>query len=145
MGILSLLDEESLFPRATDQTFLNKLNTQFDSKHPKYIKPRFSKSAFGLGHYAGDVEYEATNWLDKNKDPLQEDLKACMKKSSFELISGLFSSNITGIGEVEDPSKRTKGANFVTVAAQYKVPVKGAAYKMTHTHCTYFCRSNSES
>jgi len=37
MGILSLLDEESLFPKATDQSFVNKLHAQFDSKaHSKY-------------------------------------------------------------------------------------------------------------
>lgn len=73
MGILALLDEESLFPKATDLTFVNKLHGQFDSKnHPKYMKPRFSKTAFGIAHYAGDVEYETALWLDKNKDPLQE-------------------------------------------------------------------------
>jgi len=71
MGILSLLDEESLFPKATDLTFVNKLHAQFNAKgHPKYIKPRFSKTAFGVSHYAGDVEYETAQWLDKNKDPL---------------------------------------------------------------------------
>lgn len=74
MGILSLLDEESLFPKATDTTFVNKLHAQFDAKsHSKYMKPRFSKTAFGVSHYAGDVEYETANWLDKNKDPLQVD------------------------------------------------------------------------
>jgi len=46
MGILALLDEESLFPRATDTTFLNKLHQQFASKHSKYVQPRFSKTAF---------------------------------------------------------------------------------------------------
>jgi len=51
MGILALLDEESLFPKATDTTFLNKLNSQFAQKgHPKFIKPRFSKTAFGISH-----------------------------------------------------------------------------------------------
>ena len=124
MGVLSLLDEESLFPKATDQSFVNKLHAQFDGKaHPKYQKPRFSKTAFGISHYAGDVEYETQYWLDKNKDPLQDDIQSCMKKSSDAVISLLFTVNITGIGEVDDNRKRGKGAAFITVAAQYKVRI----------------------
>jgi len=122
MGILALLDEESLFPKATDTTFLNKLHQQFASKgHPKYIQPRFSKTAFGVSHYAGDVEYETAGWLEKNKDPLQEDLITCMKKSDHILVTTLFTENLTGVGEIEDPkARRGKGANFVTVGGQHK-------------------------
>ncbi len=87
MGILALLDEESLFPKATDITFVNKLHSQFDGKnHPKYQKPRFSKTAFGISHYAGDVEYETIFWLDKNKDPLQDDLQTCFKVNIYIYI-----------------------------------------------------------
>jgi len=119
MGILSLLDEESLFPKATDTTFLNKLNTQFAQKgHPKFIKPRFSKTAFGISHYAGDVEYETQYWLDKNKDPLQEDIQACLKRSSLDLVRYLFENNLTGVGEVGQ--SRGKGVNFITVAQAHK-------------------------
>ncbi len=121
MGILSLLDEESLFPKATDITFVNKLHSQFNAKgHPKYIKPRFSKTAFGVSHYAGDVEYETAQWLDKNKDPLADDLVSTFSKSSQNLIAELFLENITGVGFVEEKGKRGKGANFITVASQYK-------------------------
>jgi len=110
MGILALLDEESLFPKATDQTFVNKLHSQFDTKnHPKYQKPRFSKTAFGISHYAGEVEYETLFWLDKNKDPLQDDLQTCFKKSGNPLISFLFTENITGVGEVNDPNSNRRG------------------------------------
>lgn len=120
MGILALLDEESLFPKGTDTTFLNKLHAQFNDKgNAKYIKPRFSKTAFGIAHYAGDVEYEVADWLVKNKDPLQEDLQSCMKKSENNMIASLFLENLTGVGEVSD-LKRGKGVNFITVASQYK-------------------------
>jgi myosin heavy subunit len=65
--------------------------------------------------------------LDKNKDPLQEDLQTAMKKSTVPLVASLFLENITGIGEVDDgKGKRSKGVNFVTVAAQYKVQWKEA-------------------
>ena len=38
MGILSLLDEVCLFPKATDQSFVEKLVTNHHN-HPKYIVP----------------------------------------------------------------------------------------------------------
>jgi myosin heavy subunit len=74
-------------------------------------------------HNIGDVEYETTHWLEKNRDPLQDDLQTCCKKSTISLVSALFSENLTGVGEVDDPhaKKRGKGVNFVTVASQYKV------------------------
>jgi len=136
MGILALLDEESLFPRATDTTFLNKLHQQFDAKgHPKYLKPRFSKTAFGVAHYAGDVEYEVAGWLEKNKDPLQEDLITCMKKSDSQLVATLFTQNLTGVGEVDDPkARRGKGANFVTVGGQHKEQLLQLMATLGSTH-----------
>jgi len=134
MGILALLDEESLFPKGTDTTFLNKLHAQFDAKsHPKYMKPRFSKTAFGISHYAGDVEYEAYQWIDKNKDPLQDDLQTCMKKSTVDMVSYLFVENITGIGEVSDVKRRGKGVNFITVATQYKEQLHGLMTTLSST------------
>ena len=39
MGILPMLDEECIMPKATDATFLSKLNGIHQGKHPKYQKP----------------------------------------------------------------------------------------------------------
>jgi len=99
--------------------------------HPKFIKPRFSKTAFGISHYAGNVEYETLYWLDKNKDPLQDDLQTCMKRSEIALIAFLFENNITGIGEVGQ--QRGKGVNFVTVANQYKEQLQKLIDKLYST------------
>lgn len=55
MGILSLLDEECWFPKATDKSFVEKMNREH-CKNSKYIKSDFrSKSDFFLRHYAGTV------------------------------------------------------------------------------------------
>lgn len=68
IGILSYLDEECVMPCATDETLLNKLKTiRSVEKHP--FKPSFK-----LKHYAGHVEYEVKDWLDKNKDVHSESL-----------------------------------------------------------------------
>lgn len=55
MGILALLDEECVFPKATDKTFVEKLLAQHSS-HPKFQKPDFRADAdFSLIHYADKV------------------------------------------------------------------------------------------
>lgn len=60
MGILSILEEESMFPKATDQTFVEKLNNNHLGKSAPYLKPKPPKPGcqaahFAIGHYAGNV------------------------------------------------------------------------------------------
>ena len=55
MGILSLLDEECWFPKATDKSYVEKLCREH-IKNAKFSKPDFrSKADFILNHYAGEV------------------------------------------------------------------------------------------
>jgi len=57
MGILSLLDEECWFPKATDKTYVEKLHKEH-LKNTKYKKPDFrSAASFSIVHYAGTVSY----------------------------------------------------------------------------------------
>lgn len=62
MGILSILEEESMFPKATDKTFEDKLNANHMGKSPNFRKPAIPKPGcpaghFALAHYAGVVSY----------------------------------------------------------------------------------------
>lgn len=65
MGILSILEEESMFPKATDQTFVEKLNNNHLGKSAPYLKPKPPKPGcqaahFAIGHYAGNVSISET-------------------------------------------------------------------------------------
>lgn len=60
MGILSILEEECMFPKATDMTFKAKLYDHHLGKSPNLQKPRPDKKRkyeahFELVHYAGVV------------------------------------------------------------------------------------------
>lgn len=60
MGILSILEEESMFPKATDATFVEKLNNNHLGKSAPFLKPKPPKPGcqaahFAIGHYAGNV------------------------------------------------------------------------------------------
>ena len=55
VGILALLDEECWFPKATDKTFVQKLEKE-PTGFAKYQKPDFRSNAdFRIVHYAGLV------------------------------------------------------------------------------------------
>ena len=52
--MFALLDEESKFPKATDDSLVNKFHSHCKT-HSRYIKPRGNDISFGINHYAGKV------------------------------------------------------------------------------------------
>ena len=70
-GLFTMLDEEIIVPKGTDQTFLKKINEEHGrNKNERFKQILTSPTKFGIHHYAGAVEYEVDNFLDKNKDTL---------------------------------------------------------------------------
>ena len=96
MGIFSILEEECMFPKATDTSFKNKLYDQHLGKSNNFQKPKPAKGKaeahFSLVHYAGTVDYNITGWLEKNKDPLNETVVGLYQKSSLKTLALLFAS-----------------------------------------------------
>ncbi|KAM9965453.1 hypothetical protein ACTFIW_005269 [Dictyostelium discoideum] len=117
LGILSLLDEESRFPQATDLTYLDKLHTNHE-KHPYYEKPRRSKNTFVVKHYAGEVHYDTQGFLDKNKDTVSDDLSSLLQGSKSKFIIELFTPPREEGGDDSDKGrekkKSTAGQTFKT-------------------------------
>lgn len=90
MGILALLDEQCLFPKATDKSLVEKLLVNH-SKHPKFVVPEMrAKSDFAVIHYAGRVDYSADQWLMKNMDPLNENVVALFQNSSDPFVVSIW-------------------------------------------------------
>ncbi|KAF1568032.1 Myosin heavy chain, skeletal muscle, adult, partial [Eudyptes schlegeli] len=96
MGIFSILEEECMFPKATDTSFKNKLYDQHLGKSGNFQKPKPVKGKaeahFSLIHYAGTVDYNITGWLEKNKDPLNETVIGLYQKSSLKTLALLFAN-----------------------------------------------------
>eukprot|EP00741_Cyanophora_paradoxa_P005762 tig00000113_g5584.t1 len=92
VSILSLLDDESQFPRGADETLLHKLHENL-SRQKCYVKPRRdADKSFVVTHYAGDVTYEAEGFVDKNKDTVHIDLVRAMQTSKCDIVSLLFAA-----------------------------------------------------
>lgn len=90
MGIFALLDEQCLFPKATDKSLVEKL-IQNHETHPKFIVPDMrAKSDFAVTHYAGRVDYSADKWLVKNMDPLNDNVVALMQNSNDPFVTGIW-------------------------------------------------------
>ncbi|CAF0736150.1 unnamed protein product [Rotaria sordida] len=100
LGIFALLDEETRFPKANDESLVQKFHSHCKN-HPRYIRPRGNETAFGIHHYAGKVVYDARGFLEKNRDNLSANLMECMEKSGIELIGYLFtiSDDTTSISD----------------------------------------------
>ncbi|XP_012254783.1 myosin heavy chain, muscle isoform X9 [Athalia rosae] len=131
MGILSILEEESMFPKATDKTFEEKLNNNHLGKSPNFLKPKPPKPGqqaahFAIGHYAGNVPYNITGWLEKNKDPLNDSVVDQYKKSSNKLLVEIFADHPgqSGGGDAGGGGGKggrgKKGGGFATVSSSYR-------------------------
>ena len=59
MGLLAILEEETMFPKASDKSFEDKLKENLLGKSPVFLKKQpgsKDKSAhFAIAHYAGEI------------------------------------------------------------------------------------------
>ncbi|XP_049717460.1 myosin-2 [Elephas maximus indicus] len=141
MGIFSILEEECMFPKATDMSFKNKLYEQHLGKSANFQKPKVVKGRteahFALIHYAGVVDYNINGWLDKNKDPLNDTVVALYQKSSMKTLALLFSGAQTGDAESGAPVKKggkKKGSSFQTVSALFRENLNKLMTNLRSTH-----------
>jgi len=126
MGIWAILEEESLFPKATDKSFEEKLKASL-GKLPVFLKPqsKTDKNAhFAISHYAGIVSYNVTSWLEKNKDPVNDSIVEIMKSTSkcplLVLLWEDHPGQPTSTPKGEEKKKKKKGGGK-TVSSVYLV------------------------
>uniref|UniRef100_A0A5B7AQU0 Putative myosin-9 n=1 Tax=Davidia involucrata TaxID=16924 RepID=A0A5B7AQU0_DAVIN len=113
-GIVALLDEACMFPKSTHETFANKLYQTFKN-HKRFVKPKLSRTDFTISHYAGEVQYQSDQFLDKNKDYVvaeHQDL-LCASKCSF--VAGLFP---------HIPEETTKSSKFSSIGSRFKLQLQ---------------------
>ncbi|XP_077299658.1 unconventional myosin 61F isoform X2 [Arctopsyche grandis] len=100
-GIIAFMDEECLRPGVpTDLSFLAKMNKHLAS-HDHFIghmkadlktQKSMGRDEFCLVHYAGDVTYNVTGFLEKNNDLLFRDLREVMSQSTNSIVAKCFSN-----------------------------------------------------
>ncbi|XP_061219987.1 myosin heavy chain, skeletal muscle, adult-like isoform X2 [Neopsephotus bourkii] len=141
MGIFSILEEECMFPKATDTSFKNKLYDQHLGKSNNFQKPKPAKGKveahFSLVHYAGTVDYNITGWLEKNKDPLNETVIGLYQKSSVKTLALLFANYGGADADAGGGGKKggkKKGSSFQTVSALFRENLNKLMTNLRSTH-----------
>merc|ERR1719259_651446 len=144
MGLWAILEEESLFPKATDKSFEEKLKASL-GKLPIFLKPqsKTDKNAhFALSHYAGIVSYNVTGWLEKNKDPVNDTVVEIFKStSSCALLVHLWADHPgqPTTAPKDEGKKKKKGGGGKTVSSVYLVSL-GELMNTLHTCDPHFVR-----
>ncbi|XP_048420103.1 myosin-2 isoform X3 [Pyrus x bretschneideri] len=126
-GLLSVLDEESNFPKANDLTLANKfkqhLNANSCFKEEK-------GSTFSIRHHAGEVLYDTSGFLKKNRDRLPSVFVQLLSSCRCRLLQLFISKELKQFQKPEndsyqidalDPSKSSAGIDF-----------KGQLFKLLH-------------
>jgi len=131
MGILAMLEEECIVPKATDKTYLEKMMGKHLGKHKSFGKPKPAKKGkpeahFEVHHYAGTVGYNVTGWLFKNKDPVNEAVIGMMSQAGNPVCALVFTEKDTG--------EKKKGSSMMTISAAHR---ESLMKLMTNLHSTH--------
>jgi len=131
MGILSMLEEECIVPKATDKTYLEKMMNKHLGKHDSFVKPKPPKKGqpeahFALNHYAGCVAYNVTGWLFKNKDPVNEAVINMMQAATNHIVALVFTEKDTG--------EKKKGSSMMTISAAHRESLMKLMTNLNSTH-----------
>merc|ERR1712190_122161 len=124
MGIWSILEEESNFPKATDKTFEDKIKAQHLGKSANMAKAKSAtdpNAHFAIIHYAGTVSYNVTGWLEKNKDPVNDTVVDVLKRGSCELMKTVWADHPGQSAPPETEKKKKKKGGGKTVSSVYLV------------------------
>ncbi|KAH8701845.1 P-loop containing nucleoside triphosphate hydrolase protein [Talaromyces proteolyticus] len=133
IGIFSCLDEDCVMPKASDKSFTEKLHSLWDGNSPKY-RPSRLKQGFVLTHYAAEVEYTTDDWLEKNKDPLNDNVTRLLSSSTDKHVANLFSDYIDADDEQGFSRSRVKKGLFRTVAQRHKDQLSSLMNQLHSTH-----------
>ncbi|XP_072011607.1 myosin-10-like isoform X8 [Engystomops pustulosus] len=129
-GVLSLLDEECWFPKATDKSFVEKVIQELGT-HPKFQKPRQlrDKADLCIIHYAGKVDYKADEWLMKNMDPLNDNIATLLHQSTDKFTAELWKDvdRIVGLDQMSGMAEMSFGSSYKTKKGMFRTV--GQLYK----------------
>lgn len=133
IGIFSCLDEDSVMPKATDKSFTEKMHSLWARKTNKYRPSRLSQG-FILTHYAAEVEYSTSGWLEKNKDPLNDNITRLLATSSDKHTASLFADCADPDEDAGATRNRVKKGLFRTVAQRHKEQLSSLMNQLHSTH-----------
>lgn len=116
MGIFKLLDEECMMPKSSDKTFIEKLGNNWGQGQSDKFKLNKFKSGFIVHHYAGMVEYNVDNWLQKNIDPINEHVLKLLPNSTNPFIVSIIAND----EHLQEQLNSKRGSKVKTASLKHK-------------------------
>ncbi|AQK62955.1 Myosin-12 [Zea mays] len=126
-GIIALLDEACMFPKSTHETFAQKMYQTY-KVHKRFSKPKLARTAFTINHYAGDVTYQADQFLDKNKDYVVAEHQALLNSSRCPFVANLFPPL---------PEETSKQSKFSSIGTRFKQQLQSLMETLNTTEPHY--------
>ncbi|XP_058085299.1 myosin-12-like isoform X2 [Magnolia sinica] len=126
-GIIALLDEACMFPKSTHETFAQKMYQTYKG-HKRFSKPKLARTDFTINHYAGDVTYQADQFLDKNKDYVVAEHQALLNASKCSFVANLFPPL---------PEESSKQSKFSSIGTRFKQQLQALMETLNTTEPHY--------
>ncbi|XP_019055618.1 PREDICTED: myosin-12-like isoform X2 [Nelumbo nucifera] len=126
-GIIALLDEACMFPKSTHETFAQKMYQTYKG-HKRFSKPKLARTDFTINHYAGDVTYQADQFLDKNKDYVVAEHQALLNASKCSFVANLFPPL---------PEETSKQSKFSSIGTRFKQQLQSLMETLSTTEPHY--------
>ncbi|GFS43442.1 myosin family protein with Dil [Actinidia rufa] len=113
-GIIALLDEACC--------------TKHLQKTSAFTKPKLSRTSFTISHYAGEVNYMADLFLDKNKDYVVAEHQDLLTASKCPFVVGLFPPL---------PEESSKSSKFSSIGSRFKLQLQSLMETLNSTEPHY--------
>ncbi|KAL8563825.1 hypothetical protein ACOMHN_061949 [Nucella lapillus] len=88
-GILALINEDTRVEISTDKSLVQKL-CHVHAQSLSFTRYKNDDPRFGINHFAAPVWYDAHQFLEKNGDALDKEVKDILVASNNELVSDIF-------------------------------------------------------
>lgn len=144
-GLIPILDEEGIVPRGSWEGFVTKFSKQ-NNNHPRCKKSR-NPLDLVIVHYAGEVAYDPSLFLIKNKDTLSADVVDVLSCSSLPLLHDLFDEELqvklaaaaSGVPEpMSPPTKASSGSDSkMTVGRKFTLQLEQLITNLNSTKPRY--------
>lgn len=117
-GILSIVTDQSRAPRTTDKTFVEAMYKQCE-KHPRFINSALhkGKGQFIISHYAGNVMYDSSGFIEKNKDETPRGASALLESSTKDFVQLL--GKIASGGDAPGANTSGRSKKRPTLGSQF--------------------------
>jgi len=133
MGLIAVLNEECIRPNGKDSSFVLKTKAMHKDEKCLINHPLHGPTEFEISHYAANVKYDASFFVQKNNDKLPHDLVTCASMCSSELISNGLNPPV----QAKTPNSSSRKSSVMTVSTKFRSQLKSLMNNLGRTRSRY--------